>query len=66
MQQQITLGYNVEVSVWANPAPGVNLDDLIAELEASHTPILDIDRDNNRVLIHFQNKEEPTDGKQTG
>lgn len=40
-----------EVHVWAEPADGVTLDALAQELTEDGTPILRVDRENNRILL---------------
>lgn len=49
----VVLGESVifEVWAWATPAPDVTLDALISEMAALGNPVLEVDRDNNRLKI---------------
>lgn len=41
----------VSMSMWATPAPGQTVLDLLAALQAAGNPVLMVDSENGRVLI---------------
>ncbi len=45
-QQQL-----LEVDFWATPAPHLTLDELIVEMKEIGNQVLEIDRENNRLLL---------------
>lgn len=42
---------SIEVQTWAVPAEGMTLDELVLSLRAVGNPVLEVDRDHNRVLM---------------
>lgn len=61
MSIQLGSGVDFRVFGWATPAPGVTLDDLIAEFRALGNEILEVDREHNRLrcLDHTEHLEGP-------
>lgn len=41
----------VETTIWAIPAPDITLDELIVKLTDQGFPVLEIDRENNRIQV---------------
>lgn len=44
----------IESRTWAVPGPSLSLDALIATLRFQGTKILEVDRQNNRVLVSYE------------
>lgn len=41
----------LEVDFWATPAPHLTLDQLIEEMKEVGNTVLEVDRENNRLLL---------------
>lgn len=41
----------LEVDFWATPAPHLTLDELIEEMKQIGNTVLEVDRENNRLLL---------------
>lgn len=53
MSQQVPLTLRIEMAVWATPAEGVSLEDLVERMRALGNPVLEIDREANRILVAY-------------
>ena len=54
MNGQAPLRLRVEVAIWATPAEGVSLEDLVERMRALGNPVLEIDREANRILVAYE------------
>lgn len=41
----------MEMEAWVEPGPDITLDRLLADFEREGTPVLEVDRENNRILV---------------